>query len=251
LLVSGLREEEAFWALVALMEQCTSFDCLSLCGLNKLFVTGFPLVKFFEELLLTVINNDLRAHLSSLEFPIELWFHKWISSLFLYNFPIPHCIRFWDAMMGNGISFFVPLSCTILNKLTPKLLEARTIEKCNDILKISQQLIDELLFDPESIITEARELKINWESLDDIMQKHTHCIALRCLELSQSFHPTTPHDRELVVEQVDLMKENGNSKEKGGFMHKAGQMKMPIQASSYASTKPSTERSISNYMHQS
>jgi len=247
LLVSELKEEEAFWTFVTLMEQCISFDYLPLCGLNKLFVTGFPLVKLFEDLFLRVINDNLRAHLNSLDLPIELWFHKWISSLFLYNFPISHCIRFWDAMMSKGISFFLPLSCAILNRLTPKLLETKTIEKYNGILKITQQIIDELLCDPESIIMEAKELKINWESLDDIVQKHTQCIVLRNLELLPQFHSMDSHDRELLMRQIDLMKENGNDEKKTGLIYKAGQVKMPAKrTSSNASTKLSTDCLVSN-----
>lgn len=239
LVVSGLREEDAFWVFVALMEQRVPFDRLPLCGLNKLFVPNFPLVKLFEELFVKLLNKDLLAHFNTLGLPVELWFHKWISSLFLYSFPIRHCIRFWDAMMGNGISYFLPLACAILNKLAPKLREAATMEKCNELLKIPQQLLAKLFPDPEDIISSAEKLNINWESLKSIAQKHTSCITEELFhkpstrELLQQFHPITSHDNKEPLEpSID---------DRANLLDKSERVKVQSAMSS-ASTKAPSER---------
>eukprot|EP00826_Nyctotherus_ovalis_P057705 TRINITY_DN7898_c0_g1_i29.p1 TRINITY_DN7898_c0_g1~~TRINITY_DN7898_c0_g1_i29.p1 ORF type:complete len:381 (-),score=66.02 TRINITY_DN7898_c0_g1_i29:259-1401(-) len=240
LLVSGLQEEEAFWVFVALMEQRVSFDRLPLCGLKKLFVANFPLVKLFEELFVKLLDKDLLTHFNTLGLPIELWFHKWISSLFLYSFPIHHCIRFWDAMMGNGISYFLPLACAILNKLTPKLREATTIEKCNEILKIPQELLVELFPDPEDIINSAGKLNIKWKSLKSIAQKHTSCVTEELFhkpttrELLQQFRPITSHNnKELLEPNID---------DRANLLDKSENVKVQSAMSS-ASTKAPNERS--------
>lgn len=209
LLVSDFKEEEAFWAFVSLMEQRISFDRLPLCGINKLFTSGFPLVKLFEELFTSLLNEDLKVHLNDLGLQIDLWFHKWISSLFLYSFPVRHCIRFWDALMGNGVSFFLPLTCAILKKLTPKLLQARTMEKCNEILKLPQHIIDELFPDPEAIISTAKGLKICWKSLDHIVKKHPSCVVVKLFhkpnaeELLQ-LQPNDSHDSKQIIEEDEF-----------------------------------------------
>eukprot|EP00826_Nyctotherus_ovalis_P009852 TRINITY_DN1260_c0_g1_i17.p1 TRINITY_DN1260_c0_g1~~TRINITY_DN1260_c0_g1_i17.p1 ORF type:complete len:438 (-),score=32.05 TRINITY_DN1260_c0_g1_i17:140-1453(-) len=175
-LVSESREEETFWTFVAFMEQRVSFDRLPLCGLNKLFLPNFPMVRLFEELLAKLLDKDLKRYLDDMGLPIELWFHKWISTLFLYSFPIQHCIRFWDVLMSGGVSCSLSLACAILSKLGPKLYQAQTTEKCNEILKIPPQILSELLADPEDIISTAKSIRINWKSLNRIVQKHASCI---------------------------------------------------------------------------
>eukprot|EP00826_Nyctotherus_ovalis_P057706 TRINITY_DN7898_c0_g1_i7.p1 TRINITY_DN7898_c0_g1~~TRINITY_DN7898_c0_g1_i7.p1 ORF type:complete len:459 (+),score=35.51 TRINITY_DN7898_c0_g1_i7:188-1564(+) len=210
LLVSDMNEEEAFWAFVSLMEQNLLPDPLPLPGLNKSFIAGFPLVKLFEQLLTILMDEELKEHLNKLGLPNKLWLHKWLSSLFLYSFPIGHCVRFWDVLIGNGVSYFLPLACGILNRLSPKLHKAKSVEKCNEILKIPQHVIDEVLFDVEGIVREAKRLNVNWKALSCIVQEHSLCIAterfesLATKDVLQTCQLNTLHDNKQLLGLDDI-----------------------------------------------
>lgn len=210
LLAADMSEEEAFWAFASLMEQSLSPDSLPLPGLGKSFIAGFPLVKLFEQLMNALMDEELKEHLKKLGLPNELWLHKWLSSLFLYSFPIGHCIRFWDLLMANGVSYFLPLACAILNRLSPRLRKAKSVEKCNEILKIPQHVIDEDLFDVEGIVREAKKLKVDWKALNHMVQEYSSCIAaerfesLATKDVLQICQLNASHDNKQLLGQDDI-----------------------------------------------
>ncbi len=110
IVASDSNEEEAFWGFVALMEKRISTDKLSITGANKLYTANFPLVYLLEKLFDHVLCENapnLKAHFEAISLPANLWLHQWISSLFLYTFPMQFCVRLWDALLGNGVSFMV------------------------------------------------------------------------------------------------------------------------------------------------
>ena len=175
LIISEAKEEENVWAFVALMEQKISSDELSLPGINQLYIKDFPLVTLIGNLFNSTLeetNPDLRQHLSKVELQHDLWLTKWISSLFLYTFPFEYCIRFWDALLANGVSFIIPIICAILSNFSEKLLNSNTMENCYGILKFPIKLMDETALNPDEIIRQATEIKVNWEVLDKMVVKH-------------------------------------------------------------------------------
>jgi len=179
LIVSDMKEEEAFWAFVSLMEQKLSNEKLQLSGVKKLFAEGFPLAKLLEHLFEAVLeDNDpiLKAHLNSIGFYTELWLHKWISSLFLYTFPISYCTAFWDAFLEEGVSFILAITCAILKGLAQGLKSTKTMAECNKIFNLSNGILNEFIPNPEEIISIAKSIKINWKTLHSITQAHKFCV---------------------------------------------------------------------------
>eukprot|EP00826_Nyctotherus_ovalis_P045577 TRINITY_DN5059_c0_g1_i19.p1 TRINITY_DN5059_c0_g1~~TRINITY_DN5059_c0_g1_i19.p1 ORF type:complete len:427 (-),score=64.44 TRINITY_DN5059_c0_g1_i19:294-1574(-) len=169
LLASNSNEEEAFWAFTSLMEQKISSDKVNLGGLEQLYKRDFPLVNLMLRLFERILkegNGELARHLSGVGLPTELWLQKWISSLFLYSFPVEYCVKFWDTMMSNGVSFFLPISIVIVRKLAGRLMEVRTMEKCNEILKIPEHIRKDCIPDPDLITQEASHLRIDWKELE-------------------------------------------------------------------------------------
>jgi len=169
LIVSDSNEEETFWAFVSLMERKISTDKVNLGGLCQLYQNNFPLVKVIQRLfeqILKMNNPLLDQHLNKVGLSIELWLQKWISSLFLYSFPMDYSVKFWDALMINGISFLLPLSLVIVRRLAKKLMEVRTIEKCYEILKIPEHVRKTILPNPDLLVEEAKYLKIDWKELE-------------------------------------------------------------------------------------
>ena len=172
LIVAEGKEEEAFWGLVALMEKKIYTDKLDLSGANKLFTKNFPLVRILEKMLEHTLSNKapaLKKHFETIGLPLDLWLHQWISSLFLYTFPVPYCVRLWDALIGHGISFIVPLIYAILEKLAPELL-ARGMEKCYEILKTANKCMSP---DSDDIVKSAKNTEMDWKALNDISQQQS------------------------------------------------------------------------------
>ena len=184
LIVSESKEEESFWAFVALMEKKTYFERLNSPGINTLYVENFPLVKVYAKLFEYILSNidpKLKNKLVDVGLPDELWIHKWICSLFIYIFPREYCIRLWYSLLANGISFVLPLISIIMKKLAPELMKSTTMEKCYQTLKLPIEIIKEFLPNPDEIIKEASELILDWKALDEIMLENQSLI-FQCFE---------------------------------------------------------------------
>eukprot|EP00826_Nyctotherus_ovalis_P044369 TRINITY_DN4787_c0_g7_i3.p1 TRINITY_DN4787_c0_g7~~TRINITY_DN4787_c0_g7_i3.p1 ORF type:complete len:350 (-),score=62.32 TRINITY_DN4787_c0_g7_i3:245-1294(-) len=175
LVASGMEEEDAFWAFTALMEKKLPNERLLTGGVKDLFTEGFPLAVLLKDLFETVLQaNDpeLHKHLAFLGFSTDLWFHKWVSSLFLYSFPLSYCTVFWNAFLNEGISFVLAIVCAILGELALELKRAGTMEECNAILKLSEEVLRETLPSPQKIVSIARTIKVDWEELGAINKKY-------------------------------------------------------------------------------
>lgn len=171
LVASEMKEEDAFWAFVALMEKKLPNERLLASGVKELFTEGFPLATQLRDLFETVLeakDPELRRHFDFLGLSADLWFHQWVSSLFLYSFPLSHCAVFWDALFSQGVSFALAIVCAILGELASELKKAGTMEECNAILKLPENILKEFLPSPQKIVSVARTIKVNWEELGAI-----------------------------------------------------------------------------------
>jgi len=170
LIISQSNEEESFYAFLSLMEEKLPSEKLLKHGFNHAFTNGFPLVALLEKLFDKVLethNHKLKVHFNQIGLYYDLWFHKWISSLFLYVFPLPFCVHLWDAMLKEGLSFLILIICAMLDKLEYQLIKANTMEKCYGLLTMSNQI----LINPLEIIDAAKNIKVDWKSLRMIISE--------------------------------------------------------------------------------
>lgn len=203
LLASDSNEEEAFWAFASLMEQKIPADKVNLGGLEQLYKRDFPLVKMMQRLFEQILkegNGELARHLSSVGLPTELWLQKWISSLFLYSFPMEYCVKFWDAMMNNGISFFLPISVVIVRKLAGRLMEVRTMEKCNEILKIPEHIRKDYIPNPDLIAQEANYLRVDWKELE--LELSVGCESSIEIPTNDCYMVCKPNDKQMLFSDL-------------------------------------------------
>eukprot|EP00826_Nyctotherus_ovalis_P017064 TRINITY_DN14988_c0_g1_i4.p1 TRINITY_DN14988_c0_g1~~TRINITY_DN14988_c0_g1_i4.p1 ORF type:complete len:489 (+),score=18.20 TRINITY_DN14988_c0_g1_i4:149-1615(+) len=172
LIVSNSHEEEAFLAFFSLMQTPLSSKQLPLPAFSQAFVHGFPLIGLLENLLNRVLASRslaLKEHLSSVGLCTDLWFHKWVSSLFLYTFPLPFCAHLWDAILRKGLHFVLAIVCAMVDKLSARLMKAKSMEEYYEVFKAAEKLIS----DPVEIVREAESININWESLKKTMPELT------------------------------------------------------------------------------
>lgn len=148
-MVSGSREKESFWVLLALLSETKAENNLNqsyqngqmdtgqglagidhttvpvMAGLHGFFSQGFPMLlkslsvfsELFEEFLPELFN-----HFRDEGIPDLLWIHKWFQSIFLYSFPLGLCIRIWDNIWASGTRFIFQASIAILKLIQTDLI---------------------------------------------------------------------------------------------------------------------------------
>ncbi len=186
LIVSRSNEEETFWALAALMKRKVPADRLGLDGVGRFYTENFPLIRVLQSLfdyILELENNDLKHHLSSVGLPNSIWLQQWISSLFLYSFPLSYCLRFWDALLACGISFLLPLSLVIVDRLASQLLRG-SMDSCYTCLK-TVQTRGEILHSPDELIWAAHKLRLDWKALDTVREEYQAQVNVEFLSQKQ------------------------------------------------------------------
>ena len=166
LIISGLREEETFWMFVALANYKITSDPLSLPGIDGFYIEYFPLLKVLIAIFDMQFHEkipELKEHFDNTGFDPVLWLHKWFQTLFLYSYPLAFCIRIWDAIFSNGISFIIPFSLTMLRLLEKSLLE-KDFSAINDEIKNIKE--NTILPFPDYIIKQALKVRVDWKTLD-------------------------------------------------------------------------------------
>ena len=101
LIVNGGREEEAFWSFVFLGKNM-HFQILGF------FEDGFPLAFFYVfifEQLLAKKNKKLLMYIKSLQLPNESWIFKWMTTIFLQQFPLEFVVSVWDVLITRNLFF--------------------------------------------------------------------------------------------------------------------------------------------------
>eukprot|EP01022_Parablepharisma_sp_SALTPOND_P030656 TRINITY_DN76_c0_g1_i1.p1 TRINITY_DN76_c0_g1~~TRINITY_DN76_c0_g1_i1.p1 ORF type:complete len:447 (+),score=45.51 TRINITY_DN76_c0_g1_i1:75-1415(+) len=161
LFVSGMQEEEVFWAFVALTKEKLDHDPYNICGIDGVYIDKFPRTRFFLRCfnaMLAETNPALKAHLDEVQFPDMLWVHKWIFVLFLLSFPFSHCIRFWDYFLSYGLSAIFKISLAILAHLEGK-LRGKDFGECHALFNSLKA--GENLPKAEEIIAAAEKIELN------------------------------------------------------------------------------------------
>ena len=161
LLVSDMKEEEVFWALVALIKNSLRHDPLKIYGIENFYYSnsedGILLNNIFDELFTNMFpslkDNFLKVNLSD-----KLWIHEWIIKMFITYLPFGHCLRFWDYILSYGISGVLKLSLAIISEVKDQ-LENKDFTGCYAILNSFK--IGGALKSPEEIILIADGIEIN------------------------------------------------------------------------------------------
>ncbi len=168
LIVSGSKEEDCFWTLVALMKRKVPGDRLEVDGLRGLYCENFPLLRIMLGLFESVLaaeNPGLKEHLRQIGLPNEIWLQQWVSSLFLYSFPVGCCVRFWDAILVHGVSFILPISCAVVDSVCPALVQGG-MDRCYATLKSLGKEKESALRSSDEIVLAAEKIGVDWKLLN-------------------------------------------------------------------------------------
>ncbi len=166
LLVSGMKEEEVFWAFVSLLKGKLPNDPLHLGCIEGIYADKFPMMKHLLKVfhaILAANMPELESHLDKIMFPDLLWVHKWIFVFFLLTLPFGYCIRFWDYIMSGGVGSIFPLALALLQHFEKQLL-GKDFAECNELL--GEELKGGAgLPGVEELIERADKVQINWDAL--------------------------------------------------------------------------------------
>ena len=152
-LLLGMREEEAFWAFVALVKNC---------GLSGLFTGELPLLNtllYQLDRLVELRLPRLFSHFKAENVSPLLFASEWFSTLFCYGFALPTSLRVWDLFIVHGTKFLLRAAVAMLRCCEAELLRrdfdgmmlyfksvGKTV-RCSELIATAQatQLDDELL----------------------------------------------------------------------------------------------------------
>lgn len=122
----GMNFLAGFLLLVSGGDEYYSYQCLVTLLTHPKFMlyfnydSNFQLLGFLEfitQKLLQLHLPSLYKHLyRQLNYPESFWLTKIILTLFLYNFQLQHCLRFWDYIIVEGIFYLPSLVIKILDQ---------------------------------------------------------------------------------------------------------------------------------------
>ncbi|EGG20954.1 ankyrin repeat-containing protein [Cavenderia fasciculata] len=163
ILLMYMTEEEAFWALVGLMEG----DRYQLRGL---FLPSFPLLYRHYAIHESLLHEHLpkvQAHFGVEGITTSMYATKWFLTVFSGNVPFPMLIRFWDLVLLNG--YFVIHTLVIhLLRVNQDVLSAQPFEK---ILQFFSSLESNGV-DTYSFTKGAKKHKISEKKIQKLLKKH-------------------------------------------------------------------------------
>lgn len=117
LLVASQDEEEAFWAMVCLMDEGK---------LKGFYVAGFPLlqryVKAFGALAFE-LEPELWQHFIRQGVEPDMFLHRWFMTLFADCLDLPAALTFWDSIICCGLNSVLTLALTLLRTRKSVLLD--------------------------------------------------------------------------------------------------------------------------------
>ena len=175
-LVSGARENEAFWFFYAVLEKSHNLNPFD--GLQGFYAENFPLLTQYQNVFNELFEDyipDLYNHFKNEGFPESMWLSKWFMSCFLYSFPFGLCIRIWDNLMAHGTQFIFNVGIAILFLLKDKILALEDLGDINEYFKLLRE--DDSREEPqlppyEDIITEAQGVVFPNERMLELFEKY-------------------------------------------------------------------------------
>ncbi|GLE09170.1 hypothetical protein PINS_up020761 [Pythium insidiosum] len=136
-LLQHLEEEEAFWVLVAMLEDLLpQFHSHSMLGSRAE-------LRVFTDL----VHQKLPAlaqHLQALGVDLAPVTPKWFLCLFLNTLPLATVLRIWDVFFCEGSQVLVRIGLTLLKLREPEILECDDVLDVYALLKFSDDALREL-----------------------------------------------------------------------------------------------------------
>lgn len=158
LMVSDLKEEEVFWAIVqGKLPQdpfgpCQIIDLLTHSSSQpELLYTSFK--HLFEEQ-----QERIKQHFEEVKVKDDQWAEKWFGEMFLGSFSFGYCLRFWDYVLSCGISGVTRLMLGVM-ECTKKSFEGNNFMECCAVLNSFSD--GENLPTPDVIIETAEKMEVD------------------------------------------------------------------------------------------
>jgi hypothetical protein len=162
LLLLGMREEEAFWAFVALIKDRK---------LHGLFADQLPLLKtllYQFDRLIELRMAKLFSHFKENNVTPLLYASEWFSTVFCYGFALPTSFRIWDMFLVHGTSFLLRTALAVLVLSQEQLLKMGFDELLVFFKRDAQAL------PPAELINAALSITLDAALLDQLAQEHDH-----------------------------------------------------------------------------
>ncbi|KAK3884536.1 hypothetical protein Pcinc_011209 [Petrolisthes cinctipes] len=189
LLLMYLNEEDAFWALSALMAS-------SKYAMHGFFIPGFPKLLRYQQhhdKILEKFLPKLKKHLERNCIDSGLYTLKWFFQCFLDRVPFPLTLRLWDVFLLEGERLLLAFAYTAL-KLHRRQIARLDMDQILDYLQ--KKLEKNFGYEDDYVI----------ESLEKSMEE------LRKTKLD---HPGAPPDHELPQQPFGMFTEPSVEKESG------------------------------------
>ncbi|CRK98358.1 CLUMA_CG011718, isoform A [Clunio marinus] len=126
-----LNEEEAFWALHALMIE-------KKFAMHGLYIVGFPklmrLLTHHDKILMKFLPK-LKKHFDKQNLDAVLYSLKWFFVIFVERIPFSLCLRVWDVYLLEGERAVTAMAFTILKLHATKLLKLKDMDAITDYLQ--------------------------------------------------------------------------------------------------------------------
>lgn len=160
LMLMYMNEEDAFWALSALLGDKKQ--------MHGFFIPGFPKLLRFQEhhdRILKKLLRKVRKHLDENDIYSGLYTIKWFLQCFLDRVPFRLCLRLWDIYLLEGERVLVAMSYNLLRMHRRKILKLsmdELVDFFQDGLRVDFGYDDDRIIDSlRNAMDELRRLKLD------------------------------------------------------------------------------------------
>eukprot|EP00741_Cyanophora_paradoxa_P019159 tig00021123_g18499.t1 len=158
-----MPEEDAFWALVRLLQG----DRFRLKGL---FSPGLPLVNqalFQFEHLLRQYTPRLLAHLTAEGIPVGMFSTEWFITFFSRTFPFATVLRIWDCFFFEGYKVIFRVAVALMRMSEQELLRQRIEGIMTTVRNFPPQILD-----PDTLLRAAFRLNLSRARLRELADRY-------------------------------------------------------------------------------
>lgn len=107
------REEDAFWILVQLFEKPK----------GPLVSGRVDAAVEYVRAVLEASYPELAEHLASQKITLDVFVHRWLTTIYSYDLPLAFALRVWDLVLACGHLFAPALALAILDHSRARLME--------------------------------------------------------------------------------------------------------------------------------
>ena len=182
LLVTELKEEEAFWLLLALCEQTVP-------DFYSKFMTGIRVEQnLFADFFKATLPR-LSAHLQQVGLPTSIVTTSWFMCLFVESLPAPTLLRVWDLLLLHGPVVLLRVGLALLKVAERDLLES------DDFISLSTRLqaLGRHDYDADALLNVAMHQLVNTAAAKKALAKVT--------SVHDTFMAVTSAESDHILEQ--------------------------------------------------